>query len=123
MLRLLARRLTIALPVLLGVTVLVFLILHLIPGDPAQILMFGSNPTAHQIAQLRSELGLDQPLPVQYLAYLGRLAHGDLGQSFITNRPVAEEIAQRFPDTLALTLSAMLVAVLIGMPVGIVGGV
>jgi ABC-type dipeptide/oligopeptide/nickel transport system permease component len=120
---LLARRLAIALPVLFGVTVLVFLILHLIPGDPAQILLFGSSPTAHQIAQLRSELGLDQPLPVQYLSYLGRLAHGDLGQSFITNRPVAEEIAQRFPDTLALTLSAMLVAVLIGMPVGIIGGV
>jgi len=123
MLRLLARRLTIALPVLLGVTVLVFLILHLIPGDPAQILLFGSNPTPQQIARLRAELGLDQPLPVQYLAYLGRLAHGDLGQSFITNRPVAEEIAQRFPDTLELTLAAMLVAVAIGMPAGIVGGV
>jgi peptide/nickel transport system permease protein len=123
MLRLLARRLTIAVPVLFGVTVLVFLILHLIPGDPAQILLFGSRPTPQQIAQLRASLGLDQPLPVQYLLYLGRLAHGDLGQSFITNRPVAEEIAQRLPDTLQLTFAAMLVAVLIGMPVGIVGGV
>src|SRR5437660_52616 len=111
MLNLLARRLTIAVPVLFGVTILVFLILHLIPGDPAQIL------------HLRSQLGLDQPLPVQYLAYLARLAHGDLGQSFITNRPVAEEIAQRLPDTLELTFAAMLVAVAIGMPVGIVGGV
>src|SRR5215467_1145276 len=123
MLRLLAGRLTIAVPVLFGVTILVFLILHLIPGDPAQILLFGSRPTPQQIARLRAELGLDQPLPVQYLAYLGRLAHGDLGQSFITNRPVAEEIAQRLPDTLELTFAAMLVAVLIGMPVGIIGGV
>jgi peptide/nickel transport system permease protein len=123
MLRLLARRLTIAVPVLFGVTILVFGILHLIPGDPAQILLFGSRPTPQQIAQLRAQLGLDQPLPVQYLLYLGRLAHGDLGQSFITNRPVAEEIATRLPDTLQLTFAAMLVAVLIGMPVGIVGGV
>jgi peptide/nickel transport system permease protein len=123
MLRLLARRLTIAVPVLFGVTVLVFLILHLIPGDPAQILLFGSRPTPQQIAQLRSQLGLDQPLPIQYLLYLGRLAQGDLGQSFITSRPVAEEIAQRLPDTLQLTFAAMLVAVLIGMPVGIIGGV
>ena len=123
MLNLLARRLTIAVPVLFGVTILVFLILHLIPGDPAQILLFGSRPTPQQIAQLRAELGLDQPLPVQYLLYLGRLAHGDLGQSFITNRPVAEEIAQRLPDTLQLTFAAMLVAVLIGVPVGIIGGV
>jgi peptide/nickel transport system permease protein len=122
-LNLLARRLTIAVPVLFGVTILVFLILHLIPGDPAQILLFGSRPTPQQVAQLRAQLGLDQPLPVQYLLYLGRLAHGDLGQSFITNRPVAEEIAQRLPDTLQLTFAAMLVAVLIGMPVGIIGGV
>jgi peptide/nickel transport system permease protein len=122
-LRLLSRRLTVAVPVLFGVTVLVFLILHLIPGDPAQILLFGSRPTPQQIAQLRSTLGLDQPLPLQYLAYLGRLVHGDLGQSFITSRPVAEEIAQRLPDTLELTVAAMLVAVVIGMPVGILGGV
>ena len=123
MLRLLAGRLTIAVPVLFGVTILVFMILHLIPGDPAQILMFGSRPTPHQLEQLRAQLGLDQPLPVQYLAYLGRLTHGDLGQSFITNRPVAEEIFQRLPDTLELTFAAMLVAVAIGMPVGILGGV
>jgi peptide/nickel transport system permease protein len=121
-LSLLARRVGIAVPVLFGVTLLVFLILHLIPGDPAQILLFGSNPTPAQIAHLRTQLGLDQPLPVQYVAYLGRLVHGDLGTSFITGRPIVEEIAKRFPDTLELTLAAMLVAVLIGVPVGIVGG-
>jgi peptide/nickel transport system permease protein len=121
-LRLLARRVAISAPVLFGVTVLVFLILHLIPGDPAQILLFGSRPTPEQLVQLRVQLGLDKPLPVQYIGYVGRLAHGDLGTSFITGRPIAEEIAARFPDTLQLTLAAMLVAVLIGVPVGIAGG-
>ena len=123
MLRLLLRRVAVAAPVLFGVTVLVFLILHLIPGDPAQILLFGSRPTPEQIEQLRVQLGLNQPLPLQYLSYLGRLLHGDLGTSFITGRPIAEEIAARFPDTLQLTLAAMFVAVLIGVPVGLVGGV
>lgn len=123
MLRLIARRLAISLPVLLGVTVLVFLILHLIPGDPAQIMLFGSRPTPQQIEQLRAQLGLNQPLPVQYALYIERLVHGDLGQSFITGRPTVDEIAQRLPDTLELTLAAMLVAVVIGMPIGIVGGV
>jgi peptide/nickel transport system permease protein len=122
-LRLIARRLAISLPVLLGVTVLVFLILHLIPGDPAQIMLFGSRPTPRQIEQLRAQLGLNQPLPLQYALYIGRLVHGDLGQSFITGRPTVDEIAQRLPDTLELTLAAMLVAVVIGMPIGIVGGV
>lgn len=122
MLRLLARRIAIAAPVLFGVTVLVFLILHLIPGDPAQVLLFGSRPTPEQLSQLRVQLGLDQPLPVQYVGYVGRLLHGDLGTSFITGRPIADEIAARFPDTLELTLAAMFVAVLIGVPVGIVGG-
>jgi len=123
MLRLIGRRLAISVPVLVGVTVLVFLILHLIPGDPAQIMLFGSRPTPQQIEQLRSQLGLNRPLPVQYWLYLERLAHGDLGQSFITGRPILDEIAQRLPDTLELTLAAMLVAVVIGMPLGIVGGV
>jgi ABC-type dipeptide/oligopeptide/nickel transport system permease component len=110
-------------PVLFGVSLLVFLILHLIPGDPAQIMLFGSNPTPQQVQNLRVELGLDKPLPVQYALYVGRLLHGDLGQSFITGRPIAEEIAARFPSTLELTLAAMLIAVLIGVPIGILGGV
>jgi ABC-type dipeptide/oligopeptide/nickel transport system permease component len=119
----LGRRLAVAVPVLFGVSVLVFLILHLIPGDPAQIMLFGSNPTPRQVQNLRVELGLDKPLPVQYALYAGRLLHGDLGQSFITGRPIAEEIAVRFPSTLELTLAAMLIAVLIGVPIGILGGV
>ena len=86
-------------------------------------MLFGSRPTPQQIHQLRAQLGLDQPLPVQYWLYLERIFHGDFGQSFITGRPIVEEIAARLPDTLELTLAAMLVAVLIGMPVGILGGV
>jgi peptide/nickel transport system permease protein len=123
MVRMLGRRLAVAVPVLFGVSLLDFLILHLIPGDPAQIMLFGSNPTPQQVQNLRVELGLDKPLPVQYALYLGRLLHGDLGQSFITGRPIAEEIAARFPSTLELTLAAMLIAVLIGVPIGILGGV
>ena len=123
MARMLARRLAVAAPVLLGVSILVFLILHLLPGDPAQIMLFGSNPTPQQVENLRVALGLDKPLPVQYLLYVGRLLHGDLGQSFITGRPISEEIAARFPATLQLTLAAMFVAVVIGMPIGIIGGV
>jgi peptide/nickel transport system permease protein len=119
----LGRRLAVGAPVLLGVSILVFLILHLLPGDPAQIMLFGSNPTPQQVENLRVALGLDKPLPVQYLLYLGRLLHGDLGQSFITGRPISEEIVARFPATLQLTLTAMLVAVVIGVPIGIVGGV
>src|SRR5260370_5882658 len=92
-------------------------------GDRAKILLFGPRPNPEQIIQLREQLGLDKPLPVQYFSYLGRLLHGDLGTSFITGRPIAEEIAARFPHTLQLTLAAMLVAVGIGVPAGIVSGV
>jgi peptide/nickel transport system permease protein len=117
------RRLAVAVPVLFGVSLLVFMILHLIPGDPAQILLFGSNPTPQQLAQLRAQLGLDQPLVVQYFVYISHVLRGDLGVSFIAQQPVSSEIAQRFPDTLELTLSGMGVAVLIGAPLGILAGV
>jgi peptide/nickel transport system permease protein len=117
------RRLAVAVPVLFGVSLLVFLILHLIPGDPAQVLLFGSNPTPQQLAQLRSELGLDQPLIVQYLVYISHVLRGDLGVSFIAQQPVSSEIAQRFPDTIQLTLAGMGVAVLIGAPLGVLAGV
>ena len=89
MVRLLVRRIAVAAPVLFGVTVLVFLILHLIPGDPAQILLFGGSPTPQQVAQVRHQLGLDQPLPVQYLHYLGDILRGDLGRSFQSSTSIA----------------------------------
>ena len=119
--RYITRKLGHTLFVAFGVVTLVFVALRM-SGDPAATMLPG-DASVDELRDLRHALGLDQPLPVQYLLYLGRLAHGDLGQSFITNRPVAEEIAQRLPDTLQLTFAAMLVAVLIGMPVGIIGGV
>lgn len=123
MLQFVLRRALVSVPVLLGVSVLVFLILHLIPGDPAQILLFGSSATPQQIAQVRRQLGLDQALPVQYFHYLGHILHGDLGRSFQSNESVSHEIAARFPETLRLTLAGMGVAIAVGAPLGIVGGV
>lgn len=116
------RRVLVSIPVLFGVTLLAFSMIRLIPGDPAQIMLFGSNPTPAQIQHLRVQLGLTQSYPVQYLTYLGQLFHGNLGQSFISGQPIAQEIATRFPDTLSLTVAAMAVAIAIGVPLGIIAG-
>jgi ABC-type dipeptide/oligopeptide/nickel transport system permease component len=122
MLQFVARRILVSIPVLFGVTLLAFSIIRLIPGDPAQVMLFGTQATPQQIQKLRVELGLTQPYPVQYGIYLGHLLHGDLGTSFITGRPVATEIENRFPDTLTLTIASMIVAVVIGFPLGIIAG-
>lgn len=116
------RRLLVAIPVLLGVTLVVFSILQLIPGDPAQILLFGSSPTPQAVANLRTQLGLDDSFFVQYGRYLGRLFTGDLGYSYVTQQSVGSEIVSRLPYTINLTLAAMTVALLIGVPLGIVSG-
>jgi peptide/nickel transport system permease protein len=123
MLQFVARRILVAIPVLFGVTLLAFSIIRLIPGDPAQVMLFGSQASHQQIQKLREELGLTQPYPVQYAIYLEHLAHGDLGKSFITGQPVATEIENRFPDTLWLTIASMIVAVVIGVPLGIIAGI
>jgi peptide/nickel transport system permease protein len=118
-----ARRLLLAIPVLLGVSILVFLVLYLIPGDPAEILLFGSSPTPEQVEQLRQQLGLDQPLPTQFVHFLSRVLHGDLGQSYVTSQNVASEIWLNAGPTFVLTFAAMGVGIVIGAPVGIVSGV
>jgi ABC-type dipeptide/oligopeptide/nickel transport system permease component len=123
MLQFVLRRVLTSILILFGVTLLAFSIVHLIPGDPAQIMLMGSDSTPQQIQQLRVELGLTKPYPVQYLIYLGHLVQGDLGQSFITGQPITQEISTQFPDTLNLTLAAMAVAVLIGVPLGILAGI
>ncbi|HEY3751082.1 MAG TPA: ABC transporter permease [Pseudonocardiaceae bacterium] len=115
-------RLLIAIPVLLGVTIVAFLIIHLIPGNPAQVMLFGSNPTPAQIHALEVRLGLDDPLYVQYGKYIGGLLHGDLGTSFVTGRSVGSEIVARAPSTFLLSGAALLVAIVIGIPLGIAGG-
>lgn len=116
------RRLGAAVPVLFGITVLAFLLIHLMPGDPAQVILYGANASAAQIIALRHQLGLDQPLPQQYAAFIGQLAHGNLGTSYLTQNSVAHELLSRAPSTLLLTGSAMVVAVVIGVPLGLLAG-
>lgn len=108
---------------LLGITALVFMILHIVPGDPAQIMLFGSNATPDQIQALRRELGLERPLVVQYADFLWRLLHADLGMSFSSQRRVADEIAIQFPATVALAAVTMVVASAIGLTAGALGAV
>lgn len=116
------RRLLIAIPLLVGVSLLVFLILRLIPGDPAQILLFGSNPTPSTVAALRHQLGLDQSGVAQYWIYLQRLLRGDLGFSYVTNSSVMSEIATRLPYTINLALAALGVALVLGFVTGVLAG-
>src|SRR2546425_422694 len=116
------RRLVLALPVLLGVSVAVFLMIELVPGDPATVLA-GDTASADQVERIRHDLGLDQPLPVQYLRFLERLAHGSLGESTRTHREVLLEIADRFPYTLALALGAVTLSTVVGVSLGIFAAV
>ena len=113
------RRLILAVPVLLGVSVLVFLMAAMVPGDTATVLA-GDTASAEQVERIRHDLGLDQPLPIQYLWFLERLAHGSLGESTRTHREVLLEIADRFPYTLALTLGAVTLSTVLGLSLGIV---
>jgi peptide/nickel transport system permease protein len=119
LLRYTLRRIVALIPILIGVSVIVFLFLHLIPGDPAEA-MLGDRATAASIARLRTAYGLDQPWPNQYVLFMSHVVQGDLGRSIRSNNPVAAELGQRFPATVELTLLAMLLAVLMGIPAGIV---
>jgi peptide/nickel transport system permease protein len=112
------RRLLGALPILLGVSVLVFALLHLIPGDPV-LAMLGNEADPRAVRALRQELGLDRPLPVQYVEWLGRVLRGNLSRSIQTREPVARLIIERFPATLELAAAALL----LGIPGGVVAGV
>ncbi|WP_434479878.1 ABC transporter permease [Gemmatimonas sp.] len=122
MLQLLARRLMLAVPTLAGVLVVVFLLLYVAPGDPVQA-MVGERADAATIARLRAELQLDAPLPVQFANYAGKIVRGDLGRSYITNRPIVSDIAERFPRTLLLAGAAMLLATLSGVTIGVLAAV
>ena len=113
------KRLLAMLPVLVLVSLIVFTIIHLTPGDPA-LIMLGEEATPQALAALRHELGLDQPLPVQYLVWLSHVLRGDLGRSIRTNQPVIEAIMQRLPVTLELTILAMIISMIVAIPAGIV---
>jgi len=113
-----ARRLVLLLPTLLGLSVLTFVLIRLVPGDPAQV-MLGEHATADQVARFRAEMGLDRPLPIQYGHYLAHLAGGDWGRSIKTNLPVRSELAQRLPATIELGIAALLLACSVGIPLGV----
>jgi ABC-type dipeptide/oligopeptide/nickel transport system permease component len=117
------RRLLMVVPVLFGITVLVFSILHLIPGNPAQILLFGSNATPQQVANLDKQLGLSGSVFSQYGNYLVQLLHGNLGYSYSSNQTVVAEISSQLPYTINLALGGLVVALGLGIPLGIVAGV
>jgi ABC-type dipeptide/oligopeptide/nickel transport system permease component len=116
--RFLARRLLLAIPTLAGVLVVAFLLLHVAPGDPVTA-MVGERADAETIARLRQELRLDEPLPVRFAQYAGGIVRGDLGRSYITDRPIMSDIAERFPKTLQLAAAAMLFASLLGITLGV----
>lgn len=117
MLTFLLRRVLWLIPMLLGVSLVTFIMIHLVPGDPVQIMM-GQSPTGADMRLARHELGLDKPLPLQYLQYLGNALHGDLGTSIRSRRPVMAEVSDRFPATLQLTLAAMSLAIVLGVGLG-----
>jgi peptide/nickel transport system permease protein len=116
------RRLLLTIPVLLGVATMVFSLVHLVPGDPAQS-MLGEGASAEEIAQLRHSLGLDRPLLTQYGAFLAGAVRGDLGQSFRYGTPVTREIRDRLLRTMQLAAAAMAVAIMIALPLGIAAAV
>jgi dipeptide transport system permease protein len=123
MLRFIVARLGVLIPTFIGVTIVAFMLIRLIPGDPIELLVGerGISPERH--AMLREQFGFDKPLWQQYLAYLGDLAQGDLGRSIVTRQPVLQEFLTLFPATVELSLCALLIAIVIGLPAGIVAGV
>ena len=116
------RRLLLTIPVLLGVLFVVMLTMDLIPGDPVA-LMLGDAATRDTIARFREHLGLDRPLAVRYVRYLGQVVTGDLGRSIQQNRPVVDELAEAWPATLQLTAAALVLAAVAGVATGIVSAV
>ena len=122
MTRYILQRLAWSAPVLLGVSLIVFLILALAPGDTARALA-GTDASESDIEALRKSLGLDQPLPIQYLHFLGRLVRLDLGRSAVTGRPVTSEIADNIRPTFELAMAAMVLAVVLGMALGVLSAV
>jgi ABC-type dipeptide/oligopeptide/nickel transport system permease component len=122
MLAYIIRRILQLIPVLFLISLLVFLMLHFIPGDPA-VVVAGLEAPVEVVEQIRAELGLDKPLRVQYLAFMGRILKGDLGTSIRTGAPVTLEIAERFPYTLTIAFWATLLAAVVGMTTGVIAAV
>lgn len=113
------KRILMMIPVIIGVSLLVFLVLKMTPGDPARVVA-GSEADEATVEQIREELGLNKPVLQQYVDYMLNLLHGDMGTSYTTNKPVADEILARMPTTFILAFAGVFVAVLIGIPLGII---
>jgi ABC-type dipeptide/oligopeptide/nickel transport system permease component len=109
-------------PTLFGVVTIVFFLIHLTPGDPA-LAILGPHATADSIVELRKNLGLDQPLHLQYLKFLGNLLKGDLGRSLVTEQPVLLETLRPFPYTIQLALAGVFISLLVGIPIGVISAV
>ncbi|MCB1356402.1 MAG: ABC transporter permease [Maritimibacter sp.] len=118
MTRFIAQRLLAALVTIWIATIGVTLLIHVVPGDPVRIMYGSFQTTPEQLEEIRQRLGLDQPIWKQYLYYLGRLAQGDLGRSIVGDQPVADILLTRFPATLALTVTSLIIAVTVGMSLG-----
>ncbi|HEX7145215.1 MAG TPA: ABC transporter permease [Gaiellaceae bacterium] len=119
MLRFVVRRLLLLVPILVGLSLLVFLWIRALPGGPAQALL-GERATAESIEQIEEQYGLDKPIHLQYFTYVSKIAQGDLGTSVTTRRPVVDELQQRFPATIELALAAMLFSITLGIPLGFI---
>ena len=123
MLRFLLTKLALLIPTFIGVTLLTFFMIRAIPGDPIELLVGERGIAPERHAMLRAQLGLDRPLPVQYAIYIGDVLQGDLGRSIVTKKPVLQEFFTLFPATLELGICAMIFAVVVGLPLGILAGV
>jgi ABC-type dipeptide/oligopeptide/nickel transport system permease component len=117
MIKYIVRRILLAIPVLFGLSLILFAFIHLMPGDPAATIL-GQHARPDLVEALRQRLGLDRPIPVQYVEYLGQLLRGDLGYSLVNNQSVIDGFLQRFPATIELTVAALLVAAGLGIPLG-----
>jgi peptide/nickel transport system permease protein len=122
MLSYLAKRLLLFIPTLLGITLVTFVLIQALPGDPVQS-MVGERASPETIARIRAELGTDRPLPLQFLGYVKLLSQGELGRSYYTNRKVTDDLLQKFPNTLTLAIAAVLFATLGGISLGIISAV
>jgi len=123
MLRFVFTRLSLVIPTFIGITLLVFVLIRLIPGDPIETMACERGIDPARLAQLRGEYGFDRPVLVQYGLYLSRLAHGDLGRSIVTHEPVISEFQTLFPATIELSVCAILFALCLGLPAGIIAAV
>lgn len=120
MLNIIARRLLIAIPVVIGASVLIFVVLHVLPGDPIAAVTAGAPTTPHEIANLKRQYGLDKPLPEQFLSFFWNALHGNLGTSYTQNQPVMSMILSQAPATFELALAAMILTVVFGVGLGVI---